>query len=371
MKIRLVIPEVNAIPSDRPSACCYCGHWRLHRHGAVRKPVQDHRLDEVTVQRYRCAGCGGTFRDYPSGVTARDQSQRTVISAALLYGLGLSCSATAAFLTGLGARIGRMSVWRDAQQTGQALRQRRPSGSVRVLGADETVFGVRGQEVLVGFAVDDASGETVGFDVLYGGDAARLLEWLTPYAEALGVEVLVSDGHDAYGVVASTLGREHQLCLAHLRKAVARQIAALQKQASSAWDDAARREQLGDDVEEIQKVVWELPEDGPDRLRSVHGRYLRASPPRKGESFSVDYRMRLFSLSLLEVWPKIVLARGRPDLDMDGTNNATERAIGKSKLRYKTMRGYKSLDGMCNGIALTQWLYSGATIHDLAEVLAA
>jgi hypothetical protein len=38
---------------------------------------------------------------------------------------------------------------------------------------------------------------------------------------------------------------------------------------------------------------------------------------------------------------------------------------------YKTMRGYKSLDGLCNGIALTQWLYSGDTDHDLGTVLAA
>lgn len=56
---------------------------------------------------------------------------------------------------------------------------------------------------------------------------------------------------------------------------------------------------------------------------------------------------------------------------MDGTNNATERAIGKSKVRYKTMRGYKSPSGMSNGIALTQWLYSGEDEHDLAREMAA
>jgi hypothetical protein len=34
-----------------------------------------------------------------------------------------------------------------------------------------------------------------------------------------------------------------------------------------------------------------------------------------------------------------------PELGSDGTNNASERAIGKSKVRYKTMRGYKSEKG--------------------------
>jgi hypothetical protein len=35
------------------------------------------------------------------------------------------------------------------------------------------------------------------------------------------------------------------------------------------------------------------------------------------------------------------------------------------------MRGYKSMEGLTNGIALTQWLYSGADEHDLAEQMAA
>ena len=40
-------------------------------------------------------------------------------------------------------------------------------------------------------------------------------------------------------------------------------------------------------------------------------------------------------------------------------------------MRYKTMRGYKSIEGMTNGVALTQWLYSGEEEHDLAKEMAA
>ena len=58
-------------------------------------------------------------------------------------------------------------------------------------------------------------------------------------------------------------------------------------------------------------------------------------------------------------------------MGLDGTNNATERVIGRSKVRYKTMRGYKSPEGMKNGIALTQWLYSGEDEHDLGKEMAA
>ena len=36
------------------------------------------------------------------------------------------------------------------------------------------------------------------------------------------------------------------------------------------------------------------------------------------------------------------------------TNNVPERVIDRSKIRYKTIRGYKSVDGMMNGLWLTQ-----------------
>src|SRR3712207_7896881 len=93
MKISLFIPDVNACPTDRPRACRYCAEPYLHSHGALKKPVRDHKLTEVIVRRYKCLSCAKTFRHYPSGVTKKDQSQRTVVLATLMYGLGLSCSA--------------------------------------------------------------------------------------------------------------------------------------------------------------------------------------------------------------------------------------------------------------------------------------
>ncbi len=80
----------------------------------------------------------------------------------------------------------------------------------------------------------------------------------------------------------------------------------------------------------------------------------------------------MLTLELWQKWQKMRLHRRRPELDLDGTNNASERAIGRSKIRYKTMRGYKSDEGMSNGIVLTQWLYNGEDeVHDLAKVMVA
>lgn len=79
----------------------------------------------------------------------------------------------------------------------------------------------------------------------------------------------------------------------------------------------------------------------------------------------------MLTLQIWNKWPKIRLHLSRPELHLDGTNNASERAIGRSKVRYKTMSGYKSMEGMTNAIALTQWLYSGQDEHDLAKKMAA
>ena len=52
-------------------------------------------------------------------------------------------------------------------------------------------------------------------------------------------------------------------------------------------------------------------------------------------------------------------------------NNCTGRTIGRSKIRYKTVRGYKSEEGMMNGWGLTLWVWSGMNGRDLSELIAA
>lgn len=368
MKIRLVIPPVNTHPTDRPQSCRYCGHWRLHRHGAVRKPLRDHRQSTVTVVRYRCLGCERTFRHYPDGVTARDQSQRTVVLAALMYGLGLSCHAAAHLLSAIGIELSAMTVWRDAQEAGEALRRTRPRGQIQVLGVDETVYRVKGEETIVGMVTDGQSGMTLDFTVLGSTDSVAFERWLAPYVEYYGVDVIVSDEHGSYGVVAAQLGLEQQLCLTHVRKAVTKRRKSILAQArQTGYDDR----QLARELAQIRRLVRDLPATGHRELERIHRRYLDALPPKKGEQGSVAYRMRMLTLELWNHWNKLRLYLRRPELRLDGTNNGTERAIGKSKVRYKTMRGYKSRAGLCNGIALTQWLYSGKDVHDLAAVMAA
>jgi hypothetical protein len=299
-----------------------------------------------------------------------------VVLAALMYALGLSCSAASHLLSALGAEVCKMSVWRDAQEAGEALRRKRPAGRVRVIGADETVFEVEGEEVAVGFVVDARSGESLGFEVLLEGNGEAFRRWLEPYVKELGAEVLVSDDNDSYSVAAAELGLSHQLCIAHVRKYVSKSADSILEQAEREWGEQDEKlRKLEEDLKALKGLLRELPEEGGRRIGRLHRQYLWAAPPtRKGEQterVSAAYRMRMLTLKMWNKWEKLTVHLARPDLGLDGTNNASERGILKSKVRYKTMRGHKSVGGMINAIALTQWLYGGADEHDLAKEMAA
>jgi len=308
MRVRLVAPQVKARPSSRPQECPHCHSPILHIHQRVNKQLIDTKFQKVKALRYKCAECDRTFRCYPEGVGRKLQSQRLQVIAVILWGLGLSLEGASAALEAMEAGIGKTTVWRDVQEAGQALRgKRRWPGKVRVIGVDETAFKVRGEVVIVGFVVD-GKGELIGFDLLLGRDGSSFVKWLRGYVEGLGVEVVVRDDLGTY-----------------------------------------------------QTVLEQLPLDGGERLVDWELALVKEGrEARKLKELVVD---------LGERWREMTCFLGREGVP--STNNACERAIGRSKIRYKTMRGYKSVGGLLNGIALTQWLGSGARELRLEGLLAA
>ena len=87
-------------------------------------------------------------------------------------------------------------------------------------------------------------------------------------------------------------------------------------------------------------LLDELPDNRGKRLMDME-REAREEPA-----------LRRLAVDLLVKWRSLLChkrMRGACD-----TNNVTERVIGRSKIRYKTTRGYESVDGMMNGLWLTQ-----------------
>ena len=342
MKVRLVVPQVKPLPEGRPTACYHCQSPLLQRHQQVPKALIDTQVRETQAVRYRCTSCHRTFRQYAHGVSRYRQSQRVMGLAVLLWTLGLSQRAVAVVLAGLEAGIHRSTVLRDIHQAGASLWGRCPVRPVRVLGADETVVRVRGQPILLGFVVDVETGVTMGVDILVEQDSRAFLRWLRRHVQRLGVEVLVTDDLVTYKPVVDELGLEHQVCLAHVRKAVSNRLKKVE-----GWEEEKAR---------LQQLVRELPQIGGVELLKLERRVVR-SPP-----------LRRLVVDLLQRWPALVCHQRRQGVPT--TNNRTEQAIGKSKVRFKTVRGFKSLSGVAAAVALTQWLYSGAAQHNLTELAA-
>ena len=180
-------------------------------------------------------------------------------------------------------------------------------------------------------------------DVLVERDSEGFIKWLEGYVSRFGVEAMVTDDLSTYKPVVEHLGVEHQVCIAHVRKNVRNRLDDI-----DGWDWYKDR---------IWHLMAELPQGG--------GRELLDMEPRvRGER-----RLRPLVVDLCEKWRSLRCHqrfRGMPQ-----TNNCTERTIGRSKIRYKTLRGYKSTEGMLNGLGLTQWVWSGEEGLDLGELIAA
>jgi len=285
MRVRFVIPQIQTEPQGRPERCPYCGHPRPYRHQPVPKPLKDYRHPQVQAIRYRCRACLRTFRHYPEGVSRAQQSASTKAMSVLLWVLGLSLDNVSAFLGALGCRIAKSTAWENLQAAGekaQKLRKRRPSGKVRVIGADTTVYKIKGKEVTTGMVTDGESGAVLEVEILEGEDEERFKEWLGGLVEELGVEVLISDDDDKIKRVADDLGLGHQVWIAHVRRWVGRQTRELIAEAEGLLPptdlNPERLKGKGDgDPQEliedcllVKGLVGELGERGPPELERLH-----------------------------------------------------------------------------------------------------
>ena len=360
MRLTLVLPPVQPEFYPEVAGCPYagCGGSHFQHWQAVPKPLRDTQVREVIALRYRCGRCGRTFRLYPAGVSHDQTSARLKGVAVMFYVLGMSYGAVATALTALGWPLSKVAVYYAVQEAGAAvagLRReavRHGGGRVVGLGADLTSVRCAGQWLTVGVSVDAVHGTVLSLDILPNGEAATLAAWIDELATVLGAEILVSDDADGFKTAADASGLLQQVCKSHVRRHTEAWVAAITP--ALAGDAATALAVLGvtpaqarADCQELLRLMIErqpTPEASAT-LAAIHRRYLGAAKPRAGESMSLAYRLRLFSLDRWNLWPRLTRYRtweGPAGETLDGTNNACERAIGWwVKERYRTMRGYK------------------------------
>jgi hypothetical protein len=101
-------------------------------------------------------------------------------------------------------------------------------------------------------------------------------------------------------------------------------------------------------IEETKTLIEELPIQGDRRLVELWRQIPETRQGRKGSELSPLDQLRFLLVRLAQHWSRYRLFDWQPDVPW--TNNPTEQAIGRMKMRARTVRGYKTWAGMASGL---------------------
>ena len=174
---------------------------------------------------------------------------------------------------------------------------------------------------------DARTGQVLGLDVLVEQDSDAFTDWLADCADEFGVDAVFTDDLNTYKPVVERLGLERQICMVHLLNWAWNRLG---KIAGMEWFKAL-----------IWRLLKELPANGGLELLRLEHLVQDAE----------DQSLRCLCVKLSGKWRALLCHRRRGDVPW--TNNMTERAMGRSKVRYKTVRMCKSESGLLNGLGLT------------------
>lgn len=353
---RFIIPSLKeAAQADR--RCPYCHSMTGHLHQRRNQSVIDTRLASLRKLRLQCRSCLRTWTCQPEGIKAHFQrSQRVRALNVLLYALGLSYAAVAHVVTALGAPESKASSYRDLVGSYDQARRLHQRGrrKVRVAGLDGTGQrlaqpGAPHSEGLL-FVVDFSDGQLLEVELLDEADAAGVAALVKDLQARYGIEMFVTDEHTTYPQ--DITPERHLLCTTHFKKAKLRRVRELRA--------AARTERMKCDLDELERLLREVPDDGQQRAKAIYRRQPRVRRPARGKPASVGSRLKQLAREVYEKWERV----------WQQTNNATERAIGEClKIRSKTMRGFKVKGHIIGFVKLTSWMRQSESAISLGELL--
>ncbi len=365
MRLNLILPVVEPEKYQEPKQCAneQCGGKYFRMHQEVQKKVRDMQYEQVLARRYECLRCHATFRVYPQGVLAGQFSQRVKGLGVMLYVLGLSYGAAALVLKALGVRTSKATVYRAVQSAAErvpGLKQEQvlEGHRTQAIGADVTGVKCKGQWLPIGLTVDAVNGLVLTIDQLSGEDSQTLQAWLEPIMACLEVQVLVSDDADAFKKVADERHMRQQVCKSHVGRNTEALIENLSQHIQAGPDPSLAElgidpQQALADLQRLAELIHSRQPQQQAELENLYLRYAQAPAPRPGHSASLAYRLRNLFLDRWNLWPRLTFYRTWKDANgeaiLDGTNNASERAIGWwVKERYRSMRGYKRVQSALN-----------------------
>jgi len=342
---RYIIPSLKeSAQPHRTCPRCNTVTGRLHQKRSL--AVSDTRIGSVTKLRMLCCSCHLTWTCQPEGLKAHFQrSQRIRALNILLYALGLSFEAVATVMTSLGAAESDTSVYRDLVDSMLKVKDLRKGGrrKVRLAGIDATYqrlaqpHNPRHQSTI--FVVDFSDGQVLEVELIDESDASAVAALIKDLEARYGIELWVSDEHSSYEQAIAT--DRHLLCTTHFKKNKLRRVNELKKEAKS--------EKMKQDLQELEQLLKEVPEDGKQKAKQIYCRQGRVKRPAKGKKASAASRLKQLAREIYEKWDRV----------WEQTNNATEAAIGLClKIRSKLMRGFKDGEHIKGFAQMRGWMYS-------------
>jgi transposase-like protein len=336
MTIVLQLTPVERRTRRRPKQCKYCKGETFQRWGQERRRIKDTKIRTVEVCRYRCNRCKRTFRHYPEGVSAAQQSERLKKLAVICWSLGLSYRGLELILSAFDVVLSRMSGWRDVQAAGEAIRQKTKWKSARVVGVDGAWL--KGRGIMV--AVDMGDGKLLSIAQIDEKDMPGVKQWLRTLKQHHGIGAIVTDDLAMYRGITEQLDLGHQVCYFHLRRWVGRACRGLSQKLPLEWLWM---------TEQIKHILEELPPSGSKLLLEMY-QQLPGNLKRGQERTAVD-ELRHLLIRLSESWDRYTTFFHDPGIPW--TNNRAEQMIGRVKMRAKTTRGYKTESGRLNGLLVS------------------
>jgi transposase-like protein len=260
--------------------------------------------------------------------------------AALCWTLGLSHRGVSLILSGWQVWLGHMSVWRDVQAEAGERKRQNQRKRVRVLGLDGAYVLGWGEKQPVLVAVDMGDGQVVTLGYIDEYDAHAVRRWLEGLVKNLGVSVIVTDDLVTYRRVAEKLNLGHQVCQFHVRRWVGKTLKELRQTVPKDWHWI---------LDEIEQLIECLPPTGDKRLYALW-KQLGIRRSARDKPFTALEQLRTLLWRLSQTWQSYCTFQHEPDVPW--TNNATEQAIGRMKMRARSVRGYKTWPGMHNGLLI-------------------
>lgn len=336
MTIVLQLSQVKRKKTERPRKCPHCEVETFQRWGHNSRQIKDPKIRTVKVYRYRCTGCGRVFRDYPEGINQAQQSERMKQLTVICWSFGLSHRGVEAVLSAFGVKLSRMTSWRDVQAGAERIRREKRWQPARVVGVDGAWVGGKGVMV----AIDLGDGKPLAIGAVDEKDMAAVTKWLKRLKQEHNIGAIVTDDLAMYRGITDRLELGHQVCHFHVRRWVGRECWDLGQRLPEEWLWV---------IERIKVIMEDLPPDGGKQLLEL---YKQVPGNRKyGQTYTALDELRHLLIRVSESWDRYTTFFYDPGIPW--TNNLTEQAIGRMKVRTRTVRGYKTSAGMLNGLLVS------------------